>query len=272
MTLNILGTIVSGSVGIDFYYGLTTPALDNTNINVGETGSVFGAGNGVALEVGINNTVKNFGSISSLNSFALYLDAGSNNSIENHGSISSTNSAGIYFEGDSAGFIINTGTITGLGSFSSNAAIRFQGGSILNSETIIGQNGIAIYVQAKTSITNSGLIMGDVDSGTVNSITVRNSGEITGTVSLSNEADDYRASGTGSAAEILMNGGSDIAFGADANDSILGGSGEDTIYGYDGDDVLIGDSNSDASAAAAGLIPLRVDQVPTGFTAARAMI
>jgi len=127
-----------------------------------------------------------------------------------------------------------------------------QGESVVNSGTIIATQDVAISVEFQTSIINSGLIIGDISSNTGCSVAVANSDEIAGSVTLSNVADDYRASGNGSAGEINLRGGNDVALGASANDSINGGDGEDTIFGFVGDDVLDGDANSDEIHRGAG--------------------
>ncbi|WP_425040366.1 calcium-binding protein [Primorskyibacter sp. S187A] len=252
VTLNILGTIVSEGDAFDFFVGISAGGLTNLTINIARTAKILSSNEAIVTQDGANQRITNYGEIFADVS-GIYFEGTTGSYIENHGYISSQTHSGVYAIGVADLIpIINTGTIVGIGSSFITAGVLGQNVDIQNSGTIIGREGIAVYVDSTSSVTNSGLIQGDVLSDTGSPITVANSGTITGDVILSNQGDSYTATGDGSARSIQMLDGNDTVLAGNVDDNVFGGAGADSLVGRDGDDTMQGEAGNDTMRGGAG--------------------
>jgi Ca2+-binding RTX toxin-like protein len=112
----------------------------------------------------------------------------------------------------------------------------------------------------RTTLTNSGKILGDVDLGFENDVAV-NSGLVAGDLNLGGDHDSYAASGRGKVRGLLIGGGGqDTISGARADDVIWGDFGDpkvkagglDRLSGGKGDDQLNGEAGADTLTGGEG--------------------
>ena len=178
----------------------------------------------------ISTAVHNGGRIAGMTG-VVFSSGASNVTLLNTGNINGTYvdqagpgfSIGIFLDGADGWSISNSGTITArvgiVVSDSATASPNF----ITNTGTISGAFGHEAIIggEAQETVTNTGLIIGDVDLRNANDV-ITNSGTIVGRVVLGGGADTYVAQGGGTS------GG------------VFGGSGADALSGGDGDDILSG--------------------------------
>ena len=113
--------------------------------------------------------------------------------------------------------------------------------------TVSDPNGDPVFnvpadVDFGDTITNAGLIEGDITTGLGNDV-VTNTGVIDGDISLGAGNDTFNG---GSGADIIDGGsGGDTLSGDAGNDSLRGQAGDDTINGGDGNDLLVGGAGND---------------------------
>ncbi len=193
--------------------------------------------------------LQNFGDISGLT--GVFLDLTAQLTLENHGIITGTENA-VDLTGDNS-TILNTGTLSGTTSVSGqNARITNSGSmsrlaidsgvvtAILVENLAGGVIADAIAAPGITDVTlrNAGEIAGTVGLGSGIDI-VTNAGQIFGDVSLGAEDDFYRGLGSGLVSgEVSGGDNNDTLIGGSDNDSFDGGNGEDLLVGHGGDDTI----------------------------------
>ncbi|HEX8233166.1 MAG TPA: hypothetical protein VF559_07470 [Caulobacteraceae bacterium] len=222
------GQITAGNAGVRL--------LQANDVTVMSGGEIYGDAYGAYLEeAATNSEILNYGSITGGSYGMLVYAAGAD--IQNFGTISGVQSQAIFLLSDSIS-VYNAGDI---------------------------QGGITSAGELNCSVTNTGLIVGDVAS--YGHILVYNSGEITGGV-FTADGDDLDVIknsgviqgmvGTGLGADRIINTGSlnygvvlgdgndllDTRFGR-VVDTIDAGNGDDRVLGGDGADIVVGFNGAD---------------------------
>lgn len=271
--INILGTVVSGDIAIDFFNGTVTDTTD-INVFIGETGSIVAQRYAMMFDSPDAVSVVNLGTLRSTADTIQFGSLQGNISVVNAGTMVSDEAAFFISSGATA-YITNTGLMFGDGDLDDEVIESNALTVLYNSGTISGYNGRAIGTFVQDDIVrNSGTINGSTDlssgantinnSGTMNgdvtvlsgadlitnlgvidgavlmgsgADTVYNFGIITKAVDLGTGEDTYRALGDGLVLDIVS-GGAD-------GDTISGASGEDEFYGDSGDDILRGGVGDD---------------------------
>jgi Ca2+-binding RTX toxin-like protein len=219
-TLNNYGNIRSeGSTDV---VGTRSAFLNNIN-------RISATANGGVAVAAISQQFNNSGEIIAIGgSEATALNGGSVDLVSyNSGYIRSSIAPGssgksIGIEAVWGGYV---GTIQNSGQIIADIAIRVRGNTF-NSPAQLQLNNIA-----------TGIIKGDIVLNFVAQDSIRNTGNIIGTVYLNGGNDVYDASGGGT-----QNG---AVYGGDGNDQIVGGITADQLYGDNGDDALKGGLGND---------------------------
>ncbi len=199
--LNVLGTVVSGRIGVDFFW--TTSGITNSAIVVGSSGVIYAAEAGISTQDGGNNTVINNGTIN-FGTYGISVGHGgsetTNAVIENHGSLIAARvgenmpSAGIEFSGHDA-VVVNTGLISGEVSAALVRLGVYDGGTatLVNSGDIIATNQTAVWFNTSEngSFSNSGFVRGNVNFGSGDDYFDGRGGRVDGTVSGGDGNDTY---------------------------------------------------------------------------------
>jgi hypothetical protein len=232
-------------------------ALNSELINNGTVMSLLS--DGVIFTFPIASVVNNAdGNISGYNN-GIYMDTSGN--INNSGSISGFSASGLDFSISSSVTVVNYGKIFGHsngifeasattgggGNFTNLGSIKSDGYGIgistytpSNLTTFITNeaNGViqgaagAINVQSgQFSLTNHGLIAGDIIDTANGNDTIINTGEIQGVVNLGGGNDVYEGTGRGS-----VTGG---VHGGDGNDTFIGDRAPETFFGDAGSDTFV---------------------------------
>lgn len=272
--LNILGTIITGSIGVDFYYNPVN-SVNDTTVFIGITGEVHAEGDGVLMDVGDDNSIINYGAVTA-GAFGLYFRAGDNNVIENHGSVSLVKSGGltpnsaIFLGLGGSSTFINTGLVTGpesnlglVSNFGTNA-------NIFNSGQIIAINGLA-YSDGGSGInnfTNTGYIRGDIEfaaeadtfdgrGGTIDGTVFGRAGDDTyivddAGISLVEDTDAGIDHVKANVAFVLGDNFENLTLLGTGNFNGTGNSADNIIVGNGGDNLLSGKTGSDSLTGADG--------------------
>ena len=257
--------------------------LEGEGFNILNTGTVLASG--FAISAGLNGTggnqITNEGTLSGNLGIGIF---GDQSSVTNTGTITAISNEGIYIEG--SGIVIsNTGDIHARGDGVTTVNL---GSRLVNDGTIVSTSGDA--VAGIQYMFNTGVISGQNLGylGSSEADSLRNSGEINGTVSLGLGADRVvnwgKISdssgfaidmGTGTEADVVVNWGlidGSVVFDAGADlyhgrgdgvvqGTVIGGGGMDTLRGsalddsFDGgtdNDVLLGDGGDDTLLGDAG--------------------
>ena len=243
--------VIAESQGND---GVYSTFMSSTLENYGIVASDAGIG---VLFNGTNAVIYN-DSGASISGFTGISMDGSAPSVFNNGSILGFTSNGITLGPDTtAASVHNGGYIFGHGNGIELASLN-SGGRIVNSGSVeAGDDGLYVSTGAAftTRVNNAGSIEGDgfaieVQSG---SLSLVNTGTLTGGLSLSVGADDIRNRGT-ITGDVALGGGNDAFDGrlGMVNGTVDGGSGNDILRGGGNDDVLSGGTGSDTLLGGAG--------------------
>lgn len=255
--ITVMGTIASDSRAIESASGT---AMTFFSLLVGETGSVVSTTVGATLAA-VNATtsfimgISNAGLISGVYGINANGTGGSTTfTLTNSGTIegrgSSLDGTGVFVtNGIETAYVTNSGTITGRSN--SIGAIHRPTNTtgtleVINTGTIAGSS-IAILSTGSTIITSSGLIHGDIriDYGIIENagmimgnvartgagtFTLRNTGEITGDVTLGNAGGTYDGRGGTVHGTVFGGTGNDTFWIDRAEVAIRGAAGRDVVH------------------------------------------
>jgi serralysin len=155
----------------------------------------------------------------------------------------------------------NSGMIMG-----ESDGVALDGGSaaisLINSGTIIGQEGYCIYMNwmfgstGKTLLQNTGTIIGDDGSFTASAGTgvnsIFNNGVMNGDIFLEGGNDFYEGGGGQISGIVFGGSGDDSLHGGAFTDVLAGGTNDDQLLGRGGDDELLGGDGNDFILGGAG--------------------
>ena len=237
--VQVNGAIVTTSTTVS----LALTSQDSTVV-VGTTGTITNlSASGIGVEVDVaggasvvSSRIFNAGEVfgRQIGIFAHTVDLDDRLTIQNTGSILGQDT-GILIHGGGSEVIINTGTINGfLRGISNLSEAYFTSGpdvTVMNTGTIQGSL-VSIQTGAQDdSITNRGLLLGNVEMGAGLDLLDNRGGRVEGDVHLGDSNDRYVGTGGGSlSGAVYGDAGSDTFFGNEnAADVFVGGADVDTL-------------------------------------------
>ncbi len=258
VSLQIDGYVFGDQRGVDLDHNATGGFTHV--VSIGATGAV-GSEASFALYLGSNTdvldtsgnriTLNNAGLVTSLEYGAAFLFYAETASVTNSGTIRSlalsggSFNAAVNFYAITRAHLVNSGTIevTSPTLLISNAAVYAH--SLSTSFTLVNTGlisapsfAIGSDAISQESVTNQGVIGGDVRLSNTAASTLVNRGTILGDVELRGGADRYDGRG----ASVITG----EVFGGTDGDTLLGGDGGEVLHGEDGDDRLSGLGGDDA--------------------------
>ena len=242
-------------------------------------GSIYAYSSAVRFNSGADHILYNAGSLIGFDT--VFIDAATNVSVTNTGSILGQGYAVEIGSSTASAHVLNTGTLQG----EYGGVLALGQLSLTNTGLIAGSLGVAIYGSALAdTVTNSGLIQGEVRLGAGADVYDGSHGVVSGAVS-GGAGDDVLTGGaakdifygdnasgdtsggadtlTGGYGDDVLNGGfgadtlygnqdDDVLYGNQDNDTLYGGQGDDTLYGGQGNDTLVGGKGDDVMVGGVG--------------------
>lgn len=231
----VLGDLVTiGNTVVGYFNQNLNLDLGTLNFLVGRDGQVVGSpsDNAILLDLSSQLYLVNDGLIQGRDAINVTAsDTGAVMQVYNTGSIIGRDDAVSLGSGNNSSKVFNTGEIIG-----GDVAVEYTGtgtgvATLVNQGSIMGTNAVQSFGYT-TRITNTG--------------------EITGNLLLSSEADVYNGRNGLLDGQASMGGGDDLFRGGAEDNYVSGGADNDLLAGYAGDDTLLGDTGFDTLSGGAG--------------------
>lgn len=253
----------AGYVLSAFFQGFTHTGGALTFSN---SGTIQGTGDAVFIETSAAMTLVNSGLLQSVQGAGVYLvKAGTDSqalSINSTGTILAAGTGILLDPGNGASIVTNAGTIgasLGSGIYVTQLSLGTTGSvRVQNTGTIYGAQSITCQ-DYRMTVSNAGLMTGDIVFGSLDDIYAGANGRIDGVVygdagndTLRGGIGDETLDGGGGNDSLVGGGGDDLLTGGTENDTLSGGDGADSLMGEDGNDLLSGDTGFDTLTGGAG--------------------